>query len=134
MDLARLRRFVWLLILVLVTGLAMPMLASAAPCDAAPISVTHQHADGTVHSHSDKAEHSENSAAGNQDIGKAHHCPGCMTDAACAVSCLGLAVLPTTVGWTAFSSNATWNPVASNVRPGVAPADDIDPPRPVLHS
>ena len=134
MALARLRRFAWLLMLVLVTGLGMPMLASAAPCDAAPTAVTHQHADGTAHSHLVRAEYGKVGASGNRDTGAPHHCPGCMTDAACAVSCLGLAVLPTTFDWAALSSTATWSPVVSHVRPGVAPADDIDPPRPVLHS
>lgn len=134
MGLARMRRFAWFLILVLVTGLTMPMFASAAPCDTVPATVTHQHADRVIHSHSAKAGHDGISAAANRDSGKTHHCPGCMTDAACAVSCLGLAVLSDTVESIPVPATAAWNPVVSQARPGVAPAGDIDPPRPVLHS
>ena len=134
MVLARLRRFAWLLILVLVAGLATPMLASAASCDTTPASITHTHSDGTVHSHAARAGHDGAGAAADRNSGKSSHCPGCMTDAACAISCLGLAVLPVTAEWTASPSAAAWNPAASHARPGVAPADDIDPPRAVLPS
>ena len=134
MVLASVRRFAWLLILVLVTGLFMPMLASAAPCDDTPGISTHTHADGTVHSHSVRTEQPGVGKAVDHDSGKASHCPGCMTNAACAVSCLGLAVLPVTVNSLPLSSATAWNPETTHVLPGVAPPGDIDPPRPVFRS
>ena len=134
MVLGRFRRFAWLLILILVTGLATPMFASAAPVEAIPVAMTHQHADGFVHSHGGQVGHGSASTSANRNSGNSPHCPGCLTDAACAVSCLGLAVLPFVAEWTVPPSVAAWNPAASSVRPGVAPMGDIDPPRPVLHS
>ena len=134
MNLARLRRFAWLLILVLVTGLATPMLASAAPCDVGQAAVTHRHADGSVHSHAARHGHDGVSRSADRDLGKSPHCPGCMTDAACAISCLGFAVLPVTAEWTAYLSAALWYQGASHALPGVAPLGDIDPPRIVLPS
>lgn len=134
MVLSRIRRFAWLLVLVLVTGLTMPMLASAAPCDSVPASKSHQHADGSVHNHASNARHAGFSTAGDRSSGKSSHCPGCLTDAACAVSCLGVAVLHATADWTAIPSTAVWGVVASTAPPGIAPAGDIDPPRTVLHS
>jgi hypothetical protein len=134
MVLARIRRFAWLLILVLVTGLAAPVLASAAPCDAAPAVSVHTHADGTVHSHAARVGHDGVGKAADRTSGKSSHCPGCLTDAACAVSCLGLAVLPVTADRAAPGAAAAWNPEASHVLPGVSPSGDIDPPRTVLRS
>ena len=134
MLLARIRRSAWLLILVLVTGLATPMFASAAPCDAAPAVSTHTHADGTVHSHVARTAHEGVGKTADRTSGKSSHCPGCLTNAACAVSCLGLAVLPVTAEWAAPGSAAAWNPEASHVLPGVSPSGDIDPPRPVFRS
>lgn len=125
------RRLAWLLILVLGTGLCTPMLASATPTSAA---MTHQHADGSVHSHGGRPVHAGIGKAADQSTGKSPHCPGCMTDAACAVSCLGLAVLPVTAEWTASPLAAAWNLAASTVLPGVAHPCDIDPPRTVLPS
>ena len=134
MNLACIRRFAWLLILVLVTGLAMPVLASATPCDSVQAVSAHTHADGSTHSHAIRI--------GNQGVGqaadrhpiKSHHCTDCLMGAACAVSCLGLAVLPVTSTIAAPSSAVSWNTEASHVLPSVAPSGDIDPPRPVLHS
>jgi hypothetical protein len=73
MILARLRRFAWLLILVLVIGLGTPMLASAAPCDATPAAVTHRRADGVVHSH---AGHEGVDKAADRDPGSPRTVPG----------------------------------------------------------
>jgi len=130
------RRLAWLLILVLGTGLCTPVLASATPTSTTPTSaaMTHQHSDGSVHSHGGRPGQDGVGKAANQSTGKSPHCPGCMTDAACAVSCLGLAVLPVTAEWTASPLAATWNLAASNVLPGVAHPCDIDPPRTLLHS
>jgi hypothetical protein len=134
MILARLRRFAWLLILVLVTGLSMPVLASGAPCDMPPAAVTHTNADGAVRSHAARAGHDGAGAAADRSSGKSSHCPGCMTDAACAGSCLGLAVLPVTGEWATSTSAASWNLAAPHARAGVTPAGDIDPPRVILPS
>lgn len=130
----RTRRLAWLLILVLVTGLTTPVLSTAAPQGATPAAITHQHADGSVHSHIVRVLHDGVRAGADGSSGKIPHCPECLTHAACAVSCLGLAVLPVTAVWVAVTSAAVWNPTASQLRPGIAPADDIDPPRTVLHS
>lgn len=124
------RRFAWLLILVLVTGLAMPVLASATPCAPAQAVSAHTHADGSTHSHGNQGV----GQASDSHPGKSHHCTDCVTGAACAVSCLGVAVLSMAATMTAPSSAAAWNTEASHVLPGVAPSGDIDPPRPVLHS
>lgn len=131
---ARLRRLAWLLILVLVAGLATPAFASAAALIEPPAALTHRHADGSVHSHGGRAGDNATIAAADRHSGKSPHCPGCMTDAACAVSCLGVAVLPVTLDRVAFPSAAPWSRAVSHALPGVAPAGDIDPPRPVLHS
>lgn len=134
MVLSRIRRFAWLLVLVLVAGLTMPMLASAAPCDTVPVSRTHGHADGSVHSHAPNAQHAGFGTPGDRSSEKSSHCPGCLIDAACAVSCLGVAVLHATADWTAMPSTAVWGVAAFSAPPGVAPAGDIDPPRTLLHS
>ena len=134
MVIARVRRFAWLLILVLVTGLASPMLASAATCDAPPAAMTHQHADGSVHSHHVKSRHDRVGATANRNAGGSQHCQGCLTEALCAWSCLDVAVLPASLIWSPVASAAAW-PLASVHAPsGVAPLGDIEPPRPVLRS
>lgn len=133
MVLAGMRRFAWLLVLALVTGLTVPTLASAMPCDATPITMTHRHTDGTVHNHLVKAGYGRVNAA-SRNTAISPHCPGCMNDAACTMSCVGLAVLPHIAKLATFLSAATWSPVALLVRPGVGPADEIEPPRTILSS
>ena len=132
MQIARLCRFAWLLMLVFVAGLTAPVLASAALPGVTPAAATHLHVDGSVHSHGGQAGYLK--AGAGRDVGKSPQCPGCLTDAACAVSCLGLAVLSVTTEWTASLSIAAWNQTPSRSRAGVAPAGDIDPPRLVLRS
>ena len=130
----RFRRLAWLLILVLVTGISSPGFASAVPCDATLVAVTHHHADGSVHSPVDRAGHDGAGAIADRNSGKIPHCPGCMHDAACAGACLGVAVLAATAERMMPASAAVWNSAASNVLLGIAPADAIDPPRTVLYS
>ena len=134
MLLRRIRNVAWLLVLVLVTGLTMPMLASAAPREATPPPHTHHHASGVEHTHSGKPGPDTATTPAHRTPGQSHHCPDCTTDAACALSCLGLAVLPITAQPTPSASIAVWSPTASNAPPGTPPHHDIDPPRPALNS
>lgn len=135
MVLARLRRCAWVLILVLLTGVSLLVLASAAPGRSmghgARATVTHVHADGTVHSH---AAPGKPRAAGVGLTGSSErpsHCPCCLTDATCALSCFGVAVMPTFADWTPWPMNTSWLFAAAELPSGVAPSGDLDPPRPV---
>jgi len=132
MVLARLRRCAWLLVLVLGAGLSSPLLAIARE----PVTSvqTHIHDDGSTHSHRLQPGQVADGPADGGSTGPSHHCPGCLTDATCAVSCLGVAVLPTALEWSAFTSGVTWNATTASLRLGVAPSGDPDPPRPVLRS
>lgn len=139
MRLARLRRFAVMMVLVLLAGLAMPALAStlAAP---APLradmgaAVMHVHADGTAHSH---AKPSRPVAAQAADAGHVTpakvplHCPGCLTAAECALSCLGAAVLPATLQAPAGPVARAWTAAPASSLLAFVPAGDLDPPRPV---
>lgn len=139
MRLARLRRVAVMLVLVLLTGLALPAFAStlaqpvparAARDDAA----MHVHADGTAHRH---AKPSRPVATQLADGGRATpatapcHCPGCLTAAECALSCLGAAVLPVSVQLPAGPAACTWTAAPNPPLLAFVPAGDLDPPRPV---
>lgn len=134
MSFAYLRRLSWLLVLVLGTGLGTPLLATAAQGDATVGAVTHRHADGSVHSHGGIAGHNGAASAAGGNTRKPDHCKGCLTDAACAVSCLGMALLPATAEWRPISATAAWNPAAHPALPGVSPDGETDPPRPLFRS
>lgn len=138
MRLARLRRFAVMLVLVLLTGLALPALAStlsrAAPAKADGAAALHVHADGKAHGHAKPAE-----ATGQQAVHAGHatpatapcHCPGCLTAAECALSCLGAAVLPASVQPPAGSAARPWTAARDLPLLAFVPAGDLDPPRPV---
>ena len=137
MRLARLRRFAVMLVLVLLTGVAMPALASTqarlvpAGADAAPM---HVHADGTVHSHAKPAQATGQQAtqAGYSTLAKVPlHCPCCLTAAECALSCMGSAVLPASIQLFAGSTARSWTAAPDWPSLAFVPASDLDPPRPV---
>lgn len=139
MRLARLRRFAVMLVLVLLAELAMPALAStlAAPtpprADGRAVAM-HVHPDGTAHIH---AKPSRTAAAQAADAGPAApakvplHCPGCLSAAECALSCLGAAVLPATLQAPAGPVVSAWTAVPASSLLAFVPAGDLDPPRPV---
>ena len=137
MVFARLRRCAWLLALVLVTGLASPVLGAGSHCGPAPRPATHGHVDGSSHSHAAPSGHIGSGAAqGGATDGptdRSWHCPGCLT-AACGLSCLGMAVLPAAIDWTPCASVNGWVAATAGAPTGVAPAGDIEPPRPVFVS
>jgi len=131
MVLARFRRCAWLLVLVLVAGLGTPVFASGTAHQPTPGAVTHVHADGSVHRHAVGAAHGRDGAAVGGLAKQATHCPGCLMDADCAVSCLGMAVLPMDAGWSPPASPAAWTFPAAGTPVGVVPPGKADPPRPV---
>lgn len=134
MVVGRKRRCAWLLILVFVTGLGAPVFASAAPGGPAPVAVTHQHAYRGAHSHVSAAIPVAAAMSAVRAGIKPPHCTDCLTNAACAISCLGVAILSGAMSWTAHVSAAIWVPGSPPVWSGFAPAGESDPPRPVLHS
>lgn len=138
MVLARFRRRVCLLILVLVTGLVLPALAAEASCPPsigpAAHSAAHVHADESRHSHAAAAGNPHASVTPSGATERPAHCLGCLTDAACACSCFGVAVLPASVDWLPIGSSAAWTMASVHAPRGVAPSGDIDPPRTVLLS
>lgn len=135
MILARLRRCAWVLLLALFTGVGLPLLASAAPGrQAGPgehATVVHVHAGGSVHSHAAPGKAPAPGAGLADSDGKPAHCPCCLTDAACALSCFGLAVLPAAVDWMPLPTATAWLPTMARLPPGVVPSNDLAPPRPV---
>lgn len=140
MLLARLRRFAIMLVLVMLTGLAVPAFAStlAQPAPARAdggAAAMHVHADGTVHSHAKPAQATGQQAAqaGHVTPAKAPcHCPGCLTAAECALSCLGAAVLPASVQLPGGSAAKSWTAAPDWPSLAFVPASDLDPPRLVL--
>lgn len=133
MRLARLRRFAWMLVLVLSAGLAAPALASSFEAGLGRVPTgSHVHPDGSVH-----ADHVAPATHGVQKAGAATtpkaplHCPGCATAAECAVSCFGVCVLPGSILMPATSPLKAWATASLAEPVGVAPSGDLDPPRPV---
>lgn len=133
MGVARLRCFVWMLILALSAGLAAPAVASLseASCPDLPV-LTHVHADGSVHAHAAvRASASTGADVAVWSDKAPPHCSGCATAAECAVSCFGVAVLPTHVSMATHPLQQAWISDAFATPSGVAPLHDLDPPRPV---
>ena len=135
MVLARLRRCAWVLILVLLTGVSLPVLASAAPGRSANhgehATMTHVHADGTVHSHAEPRKPQAVGVGLADSNERRSHCPCCLMDAACVLSCFGVVVMPPLADWTPSPTNTSWLFAAAGLPLGVAPPGDLDPPRPV---
>ena len=136
MRLARFRRFAWMLVLVLVTGLAAPAFASAlGTADGIlPTLGAHVHSDGTVHVHAKPPAHGKaqlSDPASAKPTKAAHHCPGCLTTAECAIACLGVGLLPASVAVPASPAGPAWIASAVPSPAGAALAGDLDPPRPV---
>ena len=134
MCLARLRGFAWIMVLVLTAGLATPVLASTFEQAARTVApVPHVHADGSVHAHAvPRAADTPQVVETRVLPAKAPlHCPGCATAAECAVSCLGLGVLPASVLMSGQQMPQGWMLAALAEPTGTAPFGDIDPPRPV---
>ncbi len=131
MVLARFRRCAWLLVLVLVAGLGTPAFASGTAHQPTPGTVSHVHADGSAHRHAVRAAHGWDGATVAGLVKQPSHCPGCLMDADCAVSCLGMAVLPMDAGWLPPASPAAWTSPATGTPVGVVPLGEADPPRPV---
>lgn len=127
------RCFAWMLILVLSVGLAAPAFAALSENGRPSMpAVTHLHDDGYIHSHGVVPTSDGNQPAAATRPAKAPlHCPHCATLAECAVSCFGVAVLPTSVLIQAYSSPHMWLAADLATPSGVAPFGDIDPPRPV---
>ena len=134
MVISRMRRCAWLLILVFVTGLGAPVLASVAPSGPVPVSVTHQHTHGVAHSHIGASIPGVAAVSAVRSGIKPPHCTDCLTGAACAISCLGVAILSGAMSWTAPVSAAIWVPGSPPVWSGFTPAGESDPPRAVRHS
>ena len=134
MRLARLRRFARLLVLVLLAGLTMPAFAISFDAVGAPTGV-HAYVGDSVHDHAAAATADQVQAASPRHVrpGKAlQHCPGCLTAAECALSCLGLGLLPAPTVPVPYSPMAkTWPPSDSRTPVGIRPATELDPPRPV---
>lgn len=83
MRLARFRRLAWMLVLVLLTGLAPPAFASApGTADGTfPKLGVHVHSDGTVHVHARPPAHGKaqlSDPASAKPTKAPHHCPGCL--------------------------------------------------------
>ncbi len=132
MRVARLRCFVWMLVLVLSAGLAAPAFASVFEAGRPGPGVTHVHAGGSVHTHGAVlASDGSRTDAGAWPAKAPLHCPGCATAAECAVSCFGVAVLPTAVLIPTFPLPQVWISAEFATPSGVAPFGDLDPPRPV---
>ena len=133
MHLARLRRFAWMLVLVLTAGLAAPAFASLSePLHDRFDVVTHVHADSSVHAHPiGLSDTGSVTAAGMQPAKAPRYCPGSVTAAECAVSCFGVAVLPASVPTILRAMPGDWTPSLLDTPAGVSPFGDIDPPRPV---
>lgn len=132
MRLARLRRFAVMLVLVLCAGLAMPALSTPPRADR---HAAHVHGGGMTHIHAgpDRPAAEQAGTVGTvPPVKRPLHCPDCLTTADCALSCLGIVVLPASVQPPAGSIARSW--VATLDWPSLAfmPASDLDPPRPVL--
>lgn len=133
MRVARLRCFVWMLILVLSAGLSAPAFASLsdASCPDQP-ALTHVHADGAVHTHA--AVPASTITRGDVAVWPTKappHCPGCATAAECAVACFGVAVLPSAIVPMHVAASQSWTPVLRHASAGASPFSDLEPPRPV---
>ncbi len=136
MRLARFRRLAWMLVLVLLAGLAMPAFASMPDVGRPGIlaSGTHVHADGSVHVHGKPPapDAAQRLHPGGAKPAKApQHCPGCLSAAECAIACLGVGLLPASLVLPAHSARSAWTAAAVPSPAGSAPAGDLDPPRPV---
>lgn len=130
---ARLRRFVWMLVLVMTAGLAAPAFASlSAAGPPSADTVTHVHADGSTHTHGASPDlGSVRTDTVARAVKAPLHCPGCATAAECAVSCFGVAVLPTSVLVSGHPLPRAWLLADVATLSGIAPFGDLDPPRPV---
>jgi len=133
MRLAGLRRFAWLLVLVLSAGIAAPLLASAtsAPPASVHVHAGEGHADGAMHYHEGAIGQRTAQIRADAPGGQPVHCLGCLTGAACALSCLGVAVLPVNTAWSPPALSMAWTSLPAGAPVGVAPPGDADPPRPV---
>lgn len=133
MALARLRRFAWMLVLVLSAGLTAPAFASAFEVSASTTHLAaHVHRDGSAHANHGASPHERALAASaGKQAKSAAHCPGCLTAADCAMSCFGVGVLPASVVVPSRLVPNTWSPVHLAEPVGVSPFADLDPPRPV---
>ncbi len=134
MSLRRLRHAAWVLVLVLATGLASPVFATNAPHPLVqdPAATVHTHADGTSHSHAVVAGEDAANPLATGQTQRSYPCPGCLTGAACAMSCLGVALLPVSLGWEPPAVRQSWAMLALSVPDGVGPPGDLNPPRPVF--
>jgi len=130
MVLARFRRCAWLLVLVLVAGLGTPVFASGTAHQPTHGTMTHVHADGSAHRHAVRADGRDGAAVGGL-AKQTTHCSGCLMDADCAVSCLGMAVLPMDAGWSLPAFTTAWTSPAAGTPVGVVLPGEADPPRPV---
>jgi len=133
MVMAHFRRFAWMLLLVLFAGVSLPMLASAGPSPSARRSevttVAHVHADGSAHTHTVKVKVPPAGLISVGPTASVPDCTCCLTNAACALSCFGMALLPTTTDWAWSSTLTPWfHPVIGSPS-GVGLPGDIDPPR-----
>lgn len=117
MRLAHLRRLAWTLVLVLLAGLGTPAFASLADAGHGGVLApgAHVHSGGARHVHAKAPQ----------------HCPGCLTPAECALSCLGVGLLPASVVVPASPAGTAWTASALPSPAGTAPAGDLDPPKPV---
>lgn len=115
----------------MVTGVGMPAFAAGTVRQPAAGAVAHVHADGSVHRHAVLTAHEHDGAAGGGVAKQLTHCPGCMMEADCALSCLGMAVLPAATGWSPSAIATAWAVPASATPMGVVPPGETDPPRPV---
>ena len=93
--------------------------------------VTHVHADGSMHRHAARAAHGQDGGAVGGLAKQTTHCPGCLMDADCALSCLGMAVLPADAGWSPPAFVTAWTSPAAGTPTGVVLPGEADPPRPV---
>ena len=133
MCMARLCRFVWMLLLVMTAGLAVPAFASlSVPGQPSVGKATHVHGDGSAHVHGAPPDlDSVRTDTVTRAVKAPLHCPGCTTAAECAVSCFGVAVLPTPILVSGHPLPRAWLLAQSATLSGVAPFGDLDPPRPV---
>lgn len=136
MRLARFRRLAWVLVLVLLAGLAMPAFASVPHIGRQGILApgAHVHPDGSVHVHAkppvpDAAQRSHPDGA--KPAKAPLHCPGCLSAAECAIACLGVGLLPASLMLPANPARSAWTAAAVPSPVGAVPAGDLDPPRPV---
>ena len=130
---ALLCRFVWMLLVAMTAGLAAPAFASLSVAGQPSVgTATHVHADGSTHVHGAAPDLG---SVGTDTVARAVkaplHCPGCATAAECAVSCFGIAVLPTPILVWGHPLPRAWLLAQSATLSGVAPFGDLDPPRPV---